>query len=90
MNGSDSYDKSVFPPAEKSFEDKDAKELLGKAIDTFKETLEAYNAGDMDRAIEKMVETGDYWTNATWKEYLEKNVIGSEQPKAYRPLEEEK
>lgn len=87
-NGHNNYEQSVFPSAEKNFEDEEAKNLLDKSIKMFKEALEAYNSGDIDKAIEKMVKTGDYWTNATWKEYLEKNVVGSEQPKAYRPVEE--
>ncbi|MFX0046408.1 MAG: flavodoxin family protein [Candidatus Hermodarchaeota archaeon] len=84
--GTNTYEKSLFPHALKSFENKEARPLLEKAAEEFKKTLELYKAGKTKEAIASIVRTGDYWTNATWIEYLKDNVVGAEQPKAYRPL----
>jgi hypothetical protein len=84
--GTNSYEKSLFPPALKSFQNKEAIPLLKKAAEEFKEALKHYKAGKTEEAIRSIVKTGDYWTNATWIEYLRDNVVGAEQPKAYRPL----
>jgi multimeric flavodoxin WrbA len=84
--GTNTYEKSPFPLALKSFENKEARNLLEKAAEEFKIALEFYNSGEIKQAISAIVRTGDYWTNATWIEYLRDNVVGAEQPKAYRPL----
>jgi multimeric flavodoxin WrbA len=84
--GTNTYEKSLLPLALKSFENKEARNLLEKAAEEFKKALEFYNSGETKQAITAIVRTGDYWTNATWIEYLRDNVVGTEQPKAYRPL----
>jgi len=84
--GTNTYEKSLFPLALKSFENKEARTLLEKAAEQFKKALGFYHAGKTREAITAIVRTGDYWTNATWIEYLRDNVVGAEQPKAYRPL----
>jgi hypothetical protein len=84
--GTNTYEKSLFPPALKSFENKEAIELLKKADEEFKKTVKLYKEGKTKEAIKSIVRTGDFWTNATWIEYLKDNVVGAEQPKAYRPL----
>ena len=84
--GTNTYEKSLLPLALKSFENKEARKLLENAAQEFKKALELYNSGETEQAITAIVRTGDYWTNATWIEYLRDNVVGAEQPKAYRPL----
>jgi hypothetical protein len=35
------------------------------------------------------VKAGALWTHATWKEFLEEEVIGTPAPGAYRPIVEQ-
>lgn len=87
--GTNTYEKSLFPDALDAFENEEAIPILEKAAKEFKEALKHYKAGKTDDAITSIVKCGDYWTNATWIEYLKDNVVGAEQPKAYRPLPED-
>jgi multimeric flavodoxin WrbA len=88
-DGKNTYEDSVFPQAIKTFKNEEARKMIVKAAEEFKKCLKFYQQGDVEKAIDSIVTTGDYWTNATWKEYLEENVVGSKKPKAYRPLPEE-
>lgn len=65
----------------------EARELLSDAGRLLIETLKARADGDLVQANRLLVKCSAYWTNATWKEFLEEQVIGAKQPEAYRPLE---
>lgn len=73
--------------SEKRFSNADANSDLCKAVNALRETIYNYDLGEGKEAIEKIVETASYWTSATWKEYLEKKVIGSKKPDSYRSRE---
>jgi len=87
--GSGSWQESLPFKAmsEKRFSNVDANDALRKAANALREAIYNYDLGEGKEAIEKIVETASYWTSATWKEYLEKKVIGSKKPDAYRSAE---
>jgi len=72
--------------AEGTFSNPEAAELLEKTKESLALTLTAYRAGDLVEANRLLAKASAYWTHATWKEFLEENVIGAKQPPAYRPL----
>lgn len=74
---------------EGTFKREEARELLEHSLARFREALEARDAGDLDRAIEALVQSSAAWTHATWKEFLEEGVIGAAKPNAYRPMPDE-
>lgn len=87
-NGTRTYEGSLIYKGLEGgvFETEAGRENLAKARPHLIAALEAYRAGDTGEAIRNLEHASAYWTNATWKEFLEDNVIGAAQPKAYRPL----
>ncbi|MFC1719137.1 hypothetical protein ACFL6S_36125, partial [Candidatus Poribacteria bacterium] len=69
-----------------SFKNQEAIELLEKASADFQEAVRYYNLNDHANANKYLVKTGSLWTHATWKEFLEEQVIKAAQPEIYRPL----
>jgi multimeric flavodoxin WrbA len=64
----------------------EARELLSEAGRLLVETLQARAKGDLVAANKLLVQCSAHWTNATWQQFLEEDVIGAKQPEAYRPL----
>ena len=64
----------------------DAIELLTKAREEFRTALRHWRNKDVRDTAVHLVAAGAFWTHATWKEFLERDVIKARQPKAYRPL----
>ncbi|MFQ6115170.1 MAG: flavodoxin family protein [bacterium] len=89
-NGSFCWESSLIAEAisEKSFSKSEALELLEKAGVEFQKALRYYQSQDYDKAIEYLVKASAFWTHATWKEFLEQQVIKAKIPKTYRPLKE--
>jgi len=87
-NGTRTYEGSlVYKGLEGGvFETTEGRDNLAKARPHLIAALKAYEAGDIHEAVRNLEHASAYWTNATWKEFLEQNVIGAAQPKAYRPL----
>lgn len=87
--GSGSWQESILYKAvlENQLSNKDAYKDLLKALSALRETIFNYDLGEGKEAINKIVETSAYWTSATWKEFLEKKVIGTKKPESYRSLE---
>lgn len=79
-------DRSLIARGIATFRNKEAVELLREALPHLRQALEAHAAGE--RAIPDLVATGTRWTQATWKEFLEEDVIGVAAPDTYRPVEE--
>lgn len=71
-----------------SFKNQEAIELLEKAGGEFQKAVRYYNLNDYENANKHLVKASSLWTHATWKEFLEEQVIGSAPPKVYRPLPE--
>ena len=64
----------------------EAVELLKKASELLRQALSQRQLHNMEKACELLVEASAYWTHATWKEFLEEQVIAAQQPEAYRPI----
>jgi len=64
----------------------EAKELLQKAREELRITLRCWKKKDLRATARHLVRAGAFWTHATWKEFLERDVIKARQPQAYRPL----
>ncbi|HCU35268.1 MAG TPA: hypothetical protein DGT21_07325 [Armatimonadetes bacterium] len=60
-----------------------------KAEMGFAEALRLRDAGEAGEAARAMARATAHWTRATWIEFLEDDVIGVEQPPAYRPTQED-
>ncbi len=54
-----------------------------KALD---ESMQYESLGKREQAIRTLVRASARWTHATWKEFLEEDLIQTPPPKAYRPL----
>ena len=67
----------------------EAVEYLRKAQEEFQNTVHLYRAGEFTEAAKSLAEASAYWTHATWKQFLEDEVIGVKQPEAYRPISED-
>ena len=70
-----------------TFTKPDAAKLLREAGEILREALAARAAGDLEEANRLLVRASACWTHATWKQFLEDDVIGAKQPDAYRPLD---
>jgi len=87
-DGTMTMDKSLIERAVRrgTFKRKAAKQLLQKAREGFREALRLYHLGNKEAATKALVECSAQWTHATWKEFLEQEVIGIAAPAAYRPM----
>jgi multimeric flavodoxin WrbA len=70
-----------------TFQRPEARELLEEALPVLKQALYEYHQGNREEATRELVRASALWTHATWKEFLEEEVIGVSQPDAYRPLD---
>ncbi len=68
------------------FQDPEAAEHLTKAQEEFHNSVRLYRAGEYTAAARSLAEASAYWTQATWREFLQDDVIGVAKPQAYRPI----
>jgi len=87
-NGTMEYEGSLIEEGLANFKREEAVELLEEAKEPFLEAPKLYGEGDKVKACALLVQASALWTHATWKEFLEEDVIGSRVPEAYRPIEE--
>ncbi len=73
---------------EQSFKRSKAVELLSRAVGPYRAAVRSYGLMDHTEAVKQLNEALSYWTRATWAEYLERDVVKAEPPKAYRPLKD--
>jgi multimeric flavodoxin WrbA len=69
-----------------TFKRPEARELLEQALGKLRRVVALKRLGNLEAATQALVEASAAWTHATWKEFLEEEVIGAPQPEAYRPL----
>lgn len=69
-----------------TFHRPEATALLRQAGDALRQALDHFHAGRRRQAVDALTRTSAFWTQATWKEFLEDEVIGVKPPDAYRPL----
>jgi multimeric flavodoxin WrbA len=80
-------DRSLIARGIATFRRSDAVELLRQALTELRQALRAHAAGKPQEAIPHLVAAGTRWTHATWKEFLEDEVIGTPVPETYRPVD---
>jgi multimeric flavodoxin WrbA len=74
--------------AQGTFRRPEALELLKQADAEFARFTEHYALGEQRESIRALVKASALWTHATWKEFLEEQLVKAPPPKAYRPLDE--
>lgn len=65
----------------------EAREAAEQALGIFKQCLAERERAHHDEAYALLVRASALWTRATWKQFLEQQVIGAAQPDAYRPMQ---
>ena len=88
-NGAMDYQSSLIAEALGSFGRPEALELLDQAKGHLEAALRLYHDGDEPSACDELVQAGALWTHATWKEFLEEQVVGAGVPGAYRPIDKD-
>ena len=87
-NGTMAYERSLIAQGLRTFRRQEAIDLLRQARAQFEDALELYEEGQHREACPQLVRASALWTHATWREFLEEDVIKADVPAAYRPLEE--
>ncbi|MCC7261371.1 MAG: hypothetical protein IT369_02500 [Candidatus Latescibacteria bacterium] len=85
-NGTMEYESSLIAEGLTTFKRPEALELLAQAAPLLQQALVLYHAGRQTEACAQLVRASALWTHATWKEFLEEEVIKTSVPSAYRPL----
>ncbi|MFH1567040.1 MAG: flavodoxin family protein [Gemmatimonadota bacterium] len=85
-NGTMAWEGSLLAEGLESFQRQDAAELLKEARGHFEAALRLRGEGRRVEACDQLVRASALWTHATWKEFLEEDVIGTRAPSAYRPI----
>lgn len=67
----------------------DAREPAQQALEVLKQCLAARDEGKREESYKLLVRASALWTRATWKQFLEEEVIGAGQPDAYRPVNDQ-
>jgi len=70
----------------KTFKREESLRLLEKAKRQLTQALDAYRSKEPIKARKHLIAASAYWTHATWKEFLEQEVIKKPPPKVYRPI----
>jgi|YNPNPStandDraft_1061719.scaffolds.fasta_scaffold17705_2 multimeric flavodoxin WrbA len=76
--------------AQGTFVNPEAAVLLEQADKEWARFAQHHSLGERREAIRALVKASALWTHATWKEFLEEQLIKAPPPKAYRPLNEGK
>ena len=87
-NGTLEYESSLIAQGLESFTRPEALQLLHKAKGHLQQALQFYEQDEKESACDQLVRAGALWTHATWKEFIEEEVVGTSTPEAYRPLDE--
>ncbi|NLF01598.1 MAG: flavodoxin family protein [Anaerolineales bacterium] len=84
--GTLTYEGSLLAYALVTFRQPEARALLQAAREPFDQALAEYAAGHRTEACQALMRASALWTHATWKEFLEEDVVGARVPAAYRPI----
>lgn len=74
--------------AQGTFKKAESVAFLADADREFERFAEHQSLGEGREAVRSLVKASAFWTHATWKEFLEEQLIKAPPPKAYRPLSE--
>jgi multimeric flavodoxin WrbA len=69
------------------FTHENALEVLEPAKEKLLKMFEAMEAGNIEEAQALMSDGSALWTEATWREFLQDDVIGVTKPESYRPVD---
>lgn len=72
----------------KTFKKEESIRLLKKAKEQLIQAINAYRSKDHVKAQRYIIASSAYWTHATWKEFLEREVVKTPPPEVYRPIPE--
>jgi hypothetical protein len=86
-NGTMTFEGSLIAEGLTTFKRDQAIEVLKEAAEVFRQALKLYGDGRIEDACQVLSKASALWTQATWKEFLETDVIKSAQPAAYRPVD---
>ncbi|MGD9288564.1 MAG: hypothetical protein PVG74_13200, partial [Desulfobacterales bacterium] len=86
-NGTMTYEGSLIAEGLTTFKREQAIDVLKEAAEVFRQALKLYGDGRIEDAAGVLSKASALWTQATWKEFLETDVIKSAQPAAYRPVD---
>jgi len=85
-NGTMAFEGSLIAEGLTTFKRDQAIDVLKEAAQVFRQALKLYGDGRIEDACGVLSQASALWTQATWKEFLETDVIKSAQPAAYRPV----
>jgi hypothetical protein len=86
--GTMAYGGSLIAQGLGAFTRQEAVALLAEAGEQLKAALALYGKGRHPEACRHLVRASALWTHATWKEFLEEDVIKAGVPATYRPIDE--
>jgi multimeric flavodoxin WrbA len=87
-DGTMAVERSLIAQGLDTFRRPEAIALLQEARGLFEDALALYRSGQYPDACRQLVRASALWTHATWKEFLEEDVVQAGVPGAYRPIEE--
>ena len=89
--GTGSWEESILHQGLQAgvFTRPDARELAEQALEVLKQSLAARDEDKREESYKLLVRASAFWTRATWKQFLEEEVIGASQPDAYRPVNDQ-
>jgi multimeric flavodoxin WrbA len=88
-NGTFEYESSLIAEGFSNFKRQEAIDILTEAKGHLEEALKLYKEEKHEEACDQLVKASALWTHATWKEFLEEDVVKTGVPSAYRPVVKE-
>ena len=82
------YEGSLIAQGQDTFRQQEAIALLREAREQIERALALYREGRHPDACRHLVRASALWTHATWREFLQDDVIQAGVPAAYRPIED--
>jgi multimeric flavodoxin WrbA len=87
-HGTMAYERSLIALGQDTFRQQEAIALLREAHEQLENALALYREGQHPEACRHLVRASALWTHATWKEFLQDDVIRADVPAAYRPIKD--
>ena len=87
-HGTMAHERSLIAQGLDTFSQQEAIELLQEAQEQLDSALALYREGRHPDACRPLVRASALWTHATWREFLQDDVIRADVPAAYRPIED--
>jgi len=88
-NGTMTYESSLIAEGLTNFKREEAIKLLKKSREYFESALDLCKSNQAEVACTQLARASALWTHATWKEFLEADVVKTSVPGAYRPIDDE-